>query len=45
MPLKKELDYLKEAKKLAKQKKLDIKNHILKENATILFENKLIKNS
>ena len=45
MPLKNQLNHLKKAKKLAKQKKLKIKNDILKEDTFILFKNELIEGS
>lgn len=40
MSLKKQLSYLKKAQKLVKQKKLEIKNNILKKNVSILFKDK-----
>ena len=45
MPPKRQLSHLKEVIKLAKQKKLEIKNNILKGDASILFEDKLIEGS
>ena len=45
MPLKKQLSYLKGARKLAKQRKLEIKNNILKKDIFVLFEDKLIGSS
>ena len=45
MFLKRQPSHLKEAKKLAKQRKLEIKNNILKEDASVLFEDKSIGGS
>lgn len=45
MPPKRPLSYLKKGRKLAKQKKLEIKNDIPKEDISILFENKSIGGS
>ena len=45
MPPKGQLSYLKKTRKLAKQKKLEIKNNILKEDISVLFEDKLIRGS
>lgn len=40
---KKPLSHLKKGRKLAKKKKLEVKNDILKEDISILFEDELIK--
>lgn len=44
MPLKRQFTYLKKAKKLAKQRKIEVKNNnILIENISILLKDKFIK--
>lgn len=45
MPPKRQLSHLKEARKLAKQRKIEIKNDILKEDASFLFEDESIGGS
>ena len=45
MSLKKQLTYLKEAKKLAKPRKIEYKSKILVEDTSFLLEDKSIKDS
>ena len=45
MSPKKQLSHLKKARKLAKQRKLEVKNDILKEDTSILFEDESIEGS
>ncbi len=45
MPPKRQLSHLKEDKKLAKQRKLEVKNNILEEDAFVVFEDESIESS
>ena len=43
MPPKKQLRYFKKTRKLAKKRKLEFKNDILKEDTSVLFKDELIE--